>query len=115
MSGAGGSAGTLSCLPVDCADLSESACKSHPSTFDSDGCIARYGAPWPEEPSANPDYAGCAVQCCEGDEECPGTIAAEVCAINEAGECWTLWSPPVPEGWRELGIDGCDAYPECNE
>jgi hypothetical protein len=101
----------VACTPVDCAGLDEVSCAQQSSTADTDGCEPRYGTPWPAEPTEL-QYAGCAPVCCDAHENCPGNVDSEVCATDEAGACWTLSAPPVPQGWKLLVEDSCGTVPE---
>lgn len=104
----------IGCTPMDCTGLDEASCLQQSPTADADGCRPRYGAPWPADPAVL-QYAGCAQVCCDGNGECPGNIDAEVCAVNEARECWTISGPPVPQGWTLLAEEACGEVPQCND
>ncbi len=104
----------VGCTPVDCTGLDEANCEDRPASAAVDGCEPRYGAPWPDG-LGELQYAGCAQVCCDDDERCPGNIDAEVCIANEAGECWTISAPPVPQGWKLLAEDSCGTVPQCEQ
>jgi hypothetical protein len=114
--GMSGDSGSGACAQVNCAALDEAACKAHPVTEATDGCVPRYGARWPDEIGPDLIYAGCAPGCCKSNGHCLGGQDAFVCAANEAGACWTLTAPPAPAGWTLLGNDDdCSTVDECNE
>lgn len=102
------------CAPRDCAFLDEASCTAQPASAAADGCQPRYGARWPDD-IAQLTYVGCAQVCCDSDEQCPANINAEVCVANQAGECWTISAPPVPQGWKLLAEDSCGTVPECQQ
>lgn len=92
----------------DCANLVEAACEA------AEGCVARYGAPSPDPLEDGTIYAGCATSCTNDD--CPAPPDASACAKDETGACWTLSSPPVPDGWTLLGIDeDCSTLSDCSD
>jgi hypothetical protein len=112
-SGAGeaGAGGAASCsCGAGCEGLDEPACD------EASQCLARYGEPAPAEIDDVPTYAGCAARCV--GLECDGYPDSEVCAhpITDPGDCWTLSSPPVPDGWVILSVvEPCYAFSQCSE
>jgi hypothetical protein len=113
-SGSAGEGGAASCTISDCEGLNESDCVALTQSAARTGCIPVYGTVWPNEPSGEAQYAGCATECC-GDE-CESHPDAEACVADKLGKCWTISSPPAPAGWELLSVvKGCDEFPECAE
>jgi hypothetical protein len=114
--GDAGGGGAKACLVVECEGLDEEACQAKMTQEEyAGGCAPRYGAPWPGDPYANKQYAGCVTACC-GDEDC-GFPSANWCVHppDMSNDCWTIPQPPAPDGWVELGLDPCEYFPQCLE
>jgi len=104
--GAGGGGGEP-CAPLICEDFNESTCES--SSAD---CNVIYGTL--AGGSGELEYAGCGARL---RHECEGAQDAEVCAHPESspGECWTLPSGALPDGWLVLStVQDCSDFPQCS-